>query len=242
MGLDYKKETENCVDIEASEMSAYRMFLYEIVTPIMRGLIVLLNVIEIVFIGRTEKRKKVGTIYILNLSISDVIVGLMMILLKSMDPFMKGQLKNNLAAKEVYGVIRYCFIRLSLFVSIFNLIALTIDRVWAVTKPFSHRQKTSSFAVKICLLVWLLSVVSVTTFFCVVRFYVKDIERYNNLVFPIATYSTTAVFVICYNVIFKTIRKSRKMQRENTFTTPSEEAKGEKVNNNSVHDRAEVIS
>lgn len=217
------------------------MFLYEIVTPIMGGLIVLLNVIEIVCIGRNEKRKKVGTIYILNLSISDVIVGLMMILLKSMDPFMKDQLKSNLAAKEAYSVIRYCFIRLSLFVSIFSLIALTVDRVWAVTKPFLHRQKTSYFAAKICSIVWLLSVVSVITFFCVVRFYVKDIERYSNLVFPIATYSTTVVFVICYNVIFKTIRKSRKMQRNSTFTTPNEEVKEEKSRNNSAQDRAEVI-
>lgn len=151
-------------------MTSYREFLYEILTPMMGGLIIVLNVLELFMILRDKSRKGVGLVYILNLSISDVFVGLAMIILKIMTPFMKTTLKKDVIAQEFYHVIRYCLIRLSLFVSVFNLIALTFDRLMAIKFPFIHRKKGKSFAIKVCMGVWLLSLACVVLIYSISRF------------------------------------------------------------------------
>ena len=173
------------------------------------GLIIVLNIIEIGCILRQGRTQRPGTIYILNLAISVVVVGLMMVILKIIYPFMVTDLKYDMIAKEIYNIIQYCLLRISMFVSVFNLLVLPVDRVWAISRPFSHRKKTASFAIKVCLLVWLLSIIYVTSIFCMVRFYGGNFERYHNLVLPVATYLTTFAFAVCYLVIFREIRNSK---------------------------------
>lgn len=189
----------------------YRAFLYEIVTPVMAALIVVLNIMEMYLIMRQKGRRRgVGSIYIMNLCTSDIFVGIAMIVLKVMTQFQKTSLKNDVVAKEIYNIMRYCVIRISLFVSVFNLSALTIDRLFAIKFPFTHRKQGKTFALKICCAVWVISIALCTLVYSVTRFYFQNIARYNNLVFPIATYSASVVFIISYGVIFMEMRKSTK--------------------------------
>uniref|UniRef100_A0A7M5WKD4 G-protein coupled receptors family 1 profile domain-containing protein n=2 Tax=Clytia hemisphaerica TaxID=252671 RepID=A0A7M5WKD4_9CNID len=163
------------------------------------------------FLIRKQKgRKGVGSVYIVNLCTSDIFVGIAMIILKIMTQFQKTTLKDDEVAKEFYNIIRYCVIRISLFVSVFNLSALTIDRLFAIKFPFIHRKQGKKFAFKICIGVWALSVVLCSIVYCVTRFYLNNIGRYNNLVFPIATYSASIIFIISYTIIFIEMRKSSK--------------------------------
>ena len=199
-------------------MSQYRQALFEIVTPVMGGLVIVLNIIEIGCILQQGKTQRPGAIYILNLAISDVVVGLTMVILKSIDPFMETDLKYDMTAQEIYNIIQYCLLRLSMFVSVFNLLVLSVDCVWAISRPFSHRKKTASFAVKVCILVWILSIICVTSIFCMVRFYGGNFERYYNLVLPVATYLTTFAFAVCYLVIFREIRNSKIIRKESAPT------------------------
>ena len=198
-------------------MSQYRQALFEIVTPVMGGLVIVLNIIEIGWILQQGRTQRPGAIYILNLAISDIVVGLTMVILKSIDPFMETDLKYDITAQEIYNIIQYCLLRLSMFVSVFNLLVLSVDRVWAISRPFSHRKKTASFAVKVCILVWILSIICVTSIFCMVRFYGGNFEHYN-LVLPVATYLTTFAFAVCYLVIFREIRNSKIIRKESAPT------------------------
>ena len=195
-------------------MSQYRQALFEIVTPVMGGLVIVLNIIEIGCILQQGKTQRPGAIYILNLAISDVVVGLTMVILKSIDPFMETDLKYDMTAQEIYNIIQYCLLRLSMFVSVFNLLVLSVDRVWAISRPFSHRKKTASFAVRVCILVWILSNICVTSIFCMVRFYGGNFEPYHNLVLPAVTYLTTLAFTVCYLVIFREIRNIKIVRKE----------------------------
>ena len=106
------------------KMSAYSDAIYTTVTPILGGVVIILNILELVFIFRLQKKKRAkitkSFIYIINLCISDVMVGIVMVILKSMDPYMKTDLKNDELSKEFYGILKHVFIRLSLFISIFN--------------------------------------------------------------------------------------------------------------------------
>ena len=177
---------------------------------------IVLNIIEIGCILQQGRTQRPGAICILNLAISDVVVGLTMVILKSIDPFMETDLKYDMTAQEIYNIIQYCLLRLSMFVSVFNLLVLSVDRVWAISRPFSHRKKTASFAVKVCILVWILSIICVTSIFCMVRFYGGNFERYYNLVLPVATYLTTFAFAVCYLVIFREIRDSKIIRKDCT--------------------------
>ena len=82
-------------------MSQYRQALFEIVTPVMGGLVIVLNIIEIGCILQQGRTQRPGAICILNLAISDVVVGLTMVILKSIDSFMETDLKYDMTAQEI---------------------------------------------------------------------------------------------------------------------------------------------
>jgi len=150
-------------------MSAYSNAIYTTVTPVIGGIAVILNIIELILIYKTQRRKRNSVtksfIYLSNLCLSDIIVGLVMITLKSMDPFMKTDLKDDELAKEFYSILKHVFIRLSMFISIFNLLALTFDRYLAVTNPLQHRKRGKSFVFKVT---YLSIFISGYPFYCII--------------------------------------------------------------------------
>ena len=50
--------------------------------------------------------------------------------------------------------------------------------------------------------------------YAISRFYLHNISRYNNLVFPVATYTASVIFIISYSVIFVELRKSSKLKTQ----------------------------
>ena len=165
-------------------MSEYRRILYTTVSPVIGALVVIFNLLELFTIYKLNRKSQRTTLYVIylsSLSASDFTAGLIMIILKSMDPFMKTTLNHDTVAKEIYGILRHVFVRFSLFNSIFNLMALTFDRFIAIKKPLHHKKMNERFAVKVCVLNWVLSLVFVTLMYCISRFYLNDIDRYVNL-------------------------------------------------------------
>ena len=79
------------------KMSAYSDAIYTTVTPILGGIVVVLNSLELFMIMKMQKKKRSkitnSFIFITNLCVSDIMVGVVMIILKSMDPYMKTDLK-----------------------------------------------------------------------------------------------------------------------------------------------------
>ena len=62
---------------------------------------IVLNIIEIGCILQQGRTQRPGAICILNLAISDVVVGLTMVILKSIDSFMETDLKYDMTAQEI---------------------------------------------------------------------------------------------------------------------------------------------
>ncbi|XP_057311764.1 lysophosphatidic acid receptor 3-like [Hydractinia symbiolongicarpus] len=215
-------------------MSQYYDILYKYVSPTIGTLIVLVNALEIGLIYKDSKLKRpMAIVYSLNLAISDVVVGALIVLLKSMHPVVSTTWKKVEIVQEVYSIFQFCFIRISLFVSVFNLIALTLDRLWAITRPLSHRKLSKKSAVKICVGVWLLSVMCVVILYCLSLFYPENTAVYKNLVFPIPTYTAIIIFVICYVKIYLTIRSSLHVK---SSTTRSSQRKEKSVQRSSMHE------
>ena len=146
--------------------------------------------------------------YMFNLAISDITVGTFMVILKTMHPMMETTFKYSLVAKVIYDVLRFYFLRISLLLSVFSLVALTFDRAFAVIKPLVHRRLNKSFAIKVCVGAWTIAITLVTCVYCISKYYLKNIERYTDLIFPIATYSVTIIFIACYAAIIFTVYRS----------------------------------
>ena len=115
---------------------------------------------------------------------------------------------DNVVAKETYDVLRLVFLRFSMFISIFNLIAITVDRYFSIFHPVKHRNQTRNFVRIVIGVGWGLSLFSVVLLYCITRWFVaKSSTGLVTLIFPILSYPATMVFVYCYTAIYMWIRQ-----------------------------------
>ena len=200
--------------------------LFKYVTTAIAGLIIIWNSIELFFIVRAKKQRfTIGIVYIFNLCLSDIFCGVMMLVFKSMHFLNDTSLMENQVFQTFMSIFQYAFIRSSLFLSVFNSIALTVDRTFAITRPMVHRKIQKRFAIRVCFLVWFLSAVCVTTLYCALHFTGKKVKRYIDLAFPVASYSATLVFIFSYWHIFRNVRAHAHHMRTTSRNTISQEVK-----------------
>ncbi|XP_066925856.1 melatonin receptor type 1C-like [Clytia hemisphaerica] len=189
--------------------TTYSNLLYTTISPIIGTLVVILNSIEYFCIRRIEKLERsqsTNILYIKSLCISDILAGVFMIILKSMNPFMDNQLKGNKAAEEIYLILRLVFIRFSLFSSIFNLTAMTLDRYTSIFWAIQRRNQRKSFVYKIILGTWVFSLMAVLIIYCIHRWGIEPGNSLMSLVFPISSYPVTLIYLFCYTKIYLWIR------------------------------------
>ena len=188
------------------------LFVY--VSPIIAVTMLLLNIVEIYFIFKQKKRIKSSALaYVLNLSISDALVGFTIIIAKIF--FYIWKCTNSNTARLLYYVARYCLLRFSLYVSVFSLIAMALIRWLAVKHPMKHKIFIRKYTVKMCVLIWALSFLAVTCLYCSLRFTLDPtkFEQYEIIIFPVIVYPATAVFGISYyNIRNLSMRKEANKQ------------------------------
>ncbi|XP_066930005.1 somatostatin receptor type 1-like [Clytia hemisphaerica] len=180
------------------------------VIPSIGAVIVIFNVVVIYYMlryRRCRQHNPIATVYMINMVIGDLFVGLVIILVKSTDYAFES--RQHEFSYDKYMLFRDCIIRLSLFISVLNLIPLTLDRVWAVKYPISHRQSKKTIAIKICIAVWFLAILFIAIMY--LFHFTRNLDHFalNRLIFPLATFPTTLVFIVCYIVIFRELRRSR---------------------------------
>ena len=190
-------------------MSTYRNILYKYVTTVLGVFIIIFNGVKIYVIYRRKNHQSLGIIYITNLAFSDFMVGVTMVILKSMDPFMRTALADNEPAKGIYRFLRFFCIRLALFTSIFSLTAITINQLWGVIKPLSHRKLTKKTAYKTCVLIWVVSVLLVTPLYLLTQFIEGDFNTNVNLIFPVGTILGMLIFFISYSLILRKLKQNK---------------------------------
>ena len=112
-----------------------------------------------------NKKKKIAkcTVVLINLAISDLVVGIDIILVKMLFfIIMKIENKQLLYALAFF---RSCLLPISLMMSITNLILLTILRFYAVKQPLKYMTITRKLFINICILQWVLISMSVACHF-----------------------------------------------------------------------------
>ena len=162
--------------------------------------------------GNADLNKhRVSLLLLLNLAISDFCVGLAVILVKILTYLAKYYVTNDRSAsvpKFVYIFLLAIYLRFSMMVSIFNSLALTIDRFLSLRNPFRHMVVQAKHMVITIAAIWVLSIGAVTGFYYFSKHMLslRICSQYCLTKFPFMVIPAVTVFSSCYIFIFKPIQ------------------------------------
>ena len=151
----------------------YREIIFMIVSPTLASLMILLNagIISLMtFFTEATKRRKL--IYILNLAVADMTLGISIVTVKAMKVFEKSHPQNK-TIKDARIIAQTKIMPLSLYISVLSIAVITIDRFVMIFYPIRyvrirHWKKSAT-----CIFIWLAS--STTVF--LLHAFVRDIKR-----------------------------------------------------------------
>lgn len=140
----------------------FKTVLFDIVSPTNASIIIILNMIEIIFICKMKMmRRKKSTVFLVNLAISDLILGLIIVLVKILSLF-----KNKGAVFTLfYSFTRRSGIQITLMASVLTNNILTTERFLAVKHPHVYNRITRVMRRNMCLVVWLLAIAITLCFY-----------------------------------------------------------------------------
>ena len=171
--------------------------------------------------SRNKKKIAKCIILLINLAISDLVVGIDIILAKLLF-FITMKIKNK-ALLYALAFFRSCLLPISLTMSITNLLIIAILRFYAVTRPLKYMTITRKFLVKICILQWVLITLSVVFHFA----FSYRLNGNNSvssssrivyyLITPISVILAIIAFIITYFYIFNAIRARMTIQESNNM-------------------------
>jgi len=198
-----------------STVNYYNLIIWNFVSPVIGTLAFITNVIQIVVLVKTRKvASSIPMIFILNISISDAMVGLVEIFIKLFHYIGKKhpELHNEQDFSIAYSVFLFILLRISLLMSVLNLISITVDRIRCVVKPIHYRQTNPNKAVYLCLFLWCFSIVLLTSYYLLLKNYTNPHTnwRMELAVFPIITLPAAVFLVIAYSYVWYAFRKQNK--------------------------------
>ena len=134
--------------------------LFDILSPINASLIIILNIMEIILIYKMKMvQRKISTVFILNLAISDLLLGLTTVLIMVLS------FKFRQDSVQIASYLRNSLIQITLMVSVLTNNILTTERFLAVKHPHVYKRITKVQRRNICLLVWFLAIGVILCFF-----------------------------------------------------------------------------
>ena len=193
-------------------MTSLAQILFDYISPALAVIILVLNVTEIYMIFQQKIRIKHSAIaYVFNLAISDVFVGVAIIVAKICYYIWK--YTNSRTSRALLSISRYYLLRVSLFASVFNLMAIALIRCLAITHPIKHRIFIRKCTAKMCLLIWVLSSLVVTCLYFSLYFTLGSakLDQYEIIIFPIIVYPASVVFA-CSHYHFRNLLTQKELK------------------------------
>ena len=181
------------------------------------------NKYEVIKSRAAGDKKKIAKciILLINLAISDLVVGIDIILAKLLF-FITMKIRNKTLLYAL-AFFQSCLLPISLTMSITNLLILAILRFYAVTRPLKYRTITRKFLVKICILQWVLITLAIIFYFAFsYRLNGNNSVSSNNrivyyLITPVLVILAITAFIFTYFSIFNAIRTRMTTQESNNM-------------------------
>ena len=186
--------------------------IYEITDLVIGFLVAVLNIIEIVIIARTKKRKKYEVL-LLSLSLSDCLFGISNIILASV------YISNECHARSLLecSYILYLFFVLT---SMLQLTFMSIDRVIAVVKPFKHKFLLNQRRTNIIIaMLWSFTLVACGSLFTadeLKQLSIQKVESEKEMIISITIIVVYVVMTFSYSIIIYHHRLKNKVATQLT--------------------------
>lgn len=175
---------------------------------------------EIIMISKLRRKIELSVIYILNLSVSDLFIGFIIVITKIIYEI------HSQKTTFIYNIVVHSVVRVSIIMSSLSLIVVTLDRYFAVLSPFRYRRVKRYHAVIICVVLWLFTSVCVTIMKVMGVSKHQNIERYQDLLLPIIVFPTSGFLVFGYYSIVHKMRKiGHELRRKSALPIPSDRLK-----------------
>ena len=188
----------------------YVSFIFLVVSPANAGLLIILNVIEILFIWKMQLIKKSKSIiFLVNLSLADIFLGLIICTSKVTDSYSLHPIMS-----EISSFLKESLIQVSLLVSILTNLVLTSERLLLVKLPLRYKQITRRHRVWICLGMWITVALVTLGFYFTEYTFKKQFVIVSSMVFVSLPWP-----IICFVLIKRNIRNGLSKQYQVKKTT-----------------------
>jgi len=184
-----------------------------VVSPTGAAFMIIINIFEICFIFKHKIMARAkSTVYILNLAVSDIILGISIFTVKILKEFEQ----NNGIISKYRLFIQLKLIYVSLYVSLLTLAMLTIERILAVKKPIFYKLLKYKRKIYINILIWL-----ITIFAIIVHHTINDAEK-ESIITTLLILVTALFMCGSYFVILRVLKQRAQQRSTNTNTTDME--------------------
>jgi len=184
----------------------YKELLFMVISPINACLTIILNAIIIYFmLAVIPKQKMRRLVYFLNLAVSDLVLGFIILLVKVLKS-METKDPTNQVLLDVRMFFQMKVVSLSLYISVMSIAAITIERLILVSYPFHYTRLRFGKKSAICVFMWVASAALVIP----MHFYIKnDSQEY--ILTPTLIIVTMAMATISYLKIRKALSERRRI-------------------------------
>lgn len=178
----------------------YKAYIFLVVSPVNATLMVILNIIEIFFLLKSDtKKRRKSFVYFINLAASDIFLGLLIILVKILTLFKENNGHSQVTTVRMF--IQNKAISISLYISALTIAVSTFERMLAVKKPIYYSLIRFRTKCWISALIWFLA----ASVIVVLHFTVRD-DELEYVVTPVIIFTTDLLAIVCFLVIRSTLQ------------------------------------
>lgn len=145
-----------------------------------------------------------NVLLLLNLTITDLIIGIDIIFAKML--FLINKQAKNIVILYITAFFSACLLKIALLMSVANLLLLAFLRLYAIRRPMNYRTVTNTFIIKVSIFLWVsISLFIVMQFIFSYRLNDPDSEVFY-VIIPPYVFLAVIAFSVTYLLIFKSIR------------------------------------
>ncbi|XP_066936797.1 galanin receptor 2a-like [Clytia hemisphaerica] len=184
----------------------YRDVIFMVISPTQACLMVILNIVIICIMTcftKPSKRRKL--IYFLNLALSDLFLGFIVLLVKIMVSLEKTNPDNQIL-KEIRMFFQMKVVSLSLYISVLSIAAITTERLILVLYPFKYNRLRYWKKCVACGLMWMTSSTAVIA----MHFLVGD-DNKEYILTPALALSTMLLASISFAMIRRHLSQANRL-------------------------------